>query len=298
MDTDDSQQSRKAEVAAASSALVSKFGASFPNCVLSTRKNCLEVGCDGESRVDGKVDDSPIKARFVLPCGLKVVASLPYLTHYGMRYMRTSALKYFYSDTVLVPLWWIAFTVVTAVAIDALTDPLAGTFTDQFRSKWGRRRPFIAIGSVFTAVLFALLWMPCLLGLCPDDYSNMQCVDGKFGSVDASWIYFFIVYILFFISLDFFYVPLEALSAELSPTYTDRNCLFGVQQAFTVTGIALGVLMPGIIGDENSRSYYFAALALSILMVVVCWVLAFALKERGTSRHEVGASIFEFHFGR
>ena len=42
-----------------------------------------------------------------------------------------------------------------ASAFDALSDPLIGAFTDRFRSKWGRRHPFmfasaLPIGSVFT----------------------------------------------------------------------------------------------------------------------------------------------------
>ena len=209
-----------------------------------------------------------------------MVASLPYLGYYGMRYMRSSAMKFFYSDTVLVPLWWIAFTVVTAVAVDALTDPLAGTITDQCRSRWGRRRPFIAIGSIVSSLLFALLWMPCLFGLCPANYDNMQCVDGSFGTVDGAWIYFFILYLLFYVSLDLVVVPLEALSAELSPTYSDRNCLFGVQQAFTVVGIALGVLAPGLV---YANSYYLVGLGFAVLMIVFCWVMVACLKERSTA---------------
>jgi len=262
-----------------SAALVAKYGASFPNCILSKEKNCLEAGCGGERRVDGEIDDSPIKARFVLPCGAKVLASLPYFGYYGMRYMRSSALKFFYSDTMLVPLWWIAFTVVVAVAIDALTDPISSTITDQCRSTFGRRRPFIAIGGIVSSILFALLWMPCVFGLCPGDYSNIQCVDGNFGHVDSSWIYFFVMYLLFFISLDILFVPLEALSAELSPTYSDRNCLFGVQQVFTVIGIALGVLTPAVLDDGSIL--YTAAIGFAVLMILFCWILVCCVKERG-----------------
>ena len=122
----------------ARSALVTKYESSFPNCELSKQRNCLENGCSKtDNVVDGeRTTESELpRTRFILPCGKKLLMGLPYLGISAARYMRSSALKFFYSDTVLVPLWWIAFAVVVSVAVDALTDPLFGTLTDQCRSK-------------------------------------------------------------------------------------------------------------------------------------------------------------------
>ena len=41
---------------------------------------------------------------------------------------------------------------------DALTDPLMGYISDNTRSRWGRRRPYIFIGAICPGVIFALLW--------------------------------------------------------------------------------------------------------------------------------------------
>src|SRR5258708_4515313 len=41
---------------------------------------------------------------------------------------------------------------------DAMLDPLFGQFSDNFRSRWGRRRPLLLAGVVPVAVLFAALW--------------------------------------------------------------------------------------------------------------------------------------------
>ena len=41
---------------------------------------------------------------------------------------------------------------------DAITDPLVGFISDNTNSRWGRRRPFIFVGAIFTGVVFALLW--------------------------------------------------------------------------------------------------------------------------------------------
>ncbi len=41
---------------------------------------------------------------------------------------------------------------------DAVTDPLVGFISDNTKSRWGRRRPFIFAGAIFTGLVFALLW--------------------------------------------------------------------------------------------------------------------------------------------
>ena len=41
---------------------------------------------------------------------------------------------------------------------DAMLDPLCGQFSDNFRSKWGRRRPLLLLGAFPVAALFAALW--------------------------------------------------------------------------------------------------------------------------------------------
>ena len=78
----------------------------------------------------------------------------------AMEYQRTGQLSKFYSDEAFVPLWWIAFVLVIAVCIDAVTDPIAAHITDGVRTSWGRRRPFLAVGSIVVGGIFLALWTP------------------------------------------------------------------------------------------------------------------------------------------
>ncbi len=41
-----------------------------------------------------------------------------------------------------------------ATISDAITDPLMGSFSDQFRSRWGRRHPFMVMGFLPWDALF------------------------------------------------------------------------------------------------------------------------------------------------
>lgn len=42
---------------------------------------------------------------------------------------------------------------------DAVIDPLMGWISDNTRSRWGRRRPYIVVGAVLTGLTFPLIWM-------------------------------------------------------------------------------------------------------------------------------------------
>ncbi len=41
---------------------------------------------------------------------------------------------------------------------DAISDPLVGYISDNSRTRWGRRRPFIFAGAITAGVIFALMW--------------------------------------------------------------------------------------------------------------------------------------------
>jgi GPH family glycoside/pentoside/hexuronide:cation symporter len=46
--------------------------------------------------------------------------------------------------------------------VGAILDPLAGAVSDNARTRWGRRRPFIMCGAVIGALLLPFIWMPRL----------------------------------------------------------------------------------------------------------------------------------------
>lgn len=96
--------------------------------------------------------------------------------------------------------------------IDAFTDPLMGYISDHTKSKWGRRRPYIFIGAIITAVVFALLWQ------LPRDQS------------ESFYFWFFLIgSILFYLAYTVFATPWVALGYELTPDYHERTKIMAIQ---------------------------------------------------------------------
>ena len=42
--------------------------------------------------------------------------------------------------------------------LDAITDPLMGSISDNTHSKWGRRRPYMLIGVILCGIILPLIW--------------------------------------------------------------------------------------------------------------------------------------------
>ena len=95
---------------------------------------------------------------------------------------------------------------------DAITDPLMGYISDNTRSRWGRRRPYIFVGAIAVGIIFALLWQ------LPADKSETFYF----------W-YFLSGSLIFYLAYTIFATPWVALGYELTPDYHERTRLMGVQ---------------------------------------------------------------------
>ncbi len=100
-------------------------------------------------------------------------------------------------------------------AWDAINDPLMGYISDNFPMRWGRRRPYIVIGAIGSAIVYPAFWY------MPPDLSE----GGKF-------------YYLLFVGLAFYTVntvwamPYYSLQLELTPNYEERTRLTAWMSSF------------------------------------------------------------------
>ncbi|MDD5236118.1 MAG: MFS transporter [Candidatus Omnitrophica bacterium] len=99
--------------------------------------------------------------------------------------------------------------------IDAFSDPMIGYSSDNTRTRFGRRRPWIFFGAIFSGILFALLF---------------RLYKGH-GESFYFW-YFLVVQCLFVISFACYSIPWIALGYEMTPDYHERTRLQGFSNFF------------------------------------------------------------------
>ncbi len=106
--------------------------------------------------------------------------------------------------------FWVGIVLAIPLLWDAITDPIMGNLSDNFKSKFGRRRPFIMLGAVLMGITFASIW------LIPMGWSDA----GK-----LAW--FLTTSLLFYTSYTIFSVPFIAMTYEMTPDYDERTSVQG-----------------------------------------------------------------------
>ena len=97
--------------------------------------------------------------------------------------------------------------------LDALTDPIMGFITDNTRSRWGRRRPYIVIGAILSGVLFGMMWQ----------------LNPEWSQQHLFW-YFLLFSLAFTIGNTMFATPFVGMGYELTSDYKERTRLMAFAQ--------------------------------------------------------------------
>jgi GPH family glycoside/pentoside/hexuronide:cation symporter len=151
---------------------------------------------------------------------------------------------------------------------DAFTDPIMGYVSDNTRTRWGRRRPYIFVGAIAAGLTFALLW---------------HLPDGR-GESFYFW-YFLIGSIIFYLAYTVFATPWVALGYELTPDYHERTRLMGVQNfmgqlAYVVAPWFLLFMQNKTIFDNMVDGAAGLAVIVGVGVAVVGIMPALFLRER------------------
>ena len=161
---------------------------------------------------------------------------------------------------------------------DAITDPLMGYISDNTRSRWGRRRPYIFVGAISVGVAFALLW---------------QLPVGK---SEPFYFWFFLVgSFIFYLAYTVFATPWVALGYELTPDYHERTRLMGVQNfvgssAYLITPYVLAIMSSQRLFDNMLDGAAGLAIIIGIVVVAIGVLPAIFLRERFDAAPEAEAN--------
>ncbi|MDD9890262.1 MAG: MFS transporter [Gammaproteobacteria bacterium] len=151
---------------------------------------------------------------------------------------------------------------------DAITDPLMGYISDNTKSRWGRRRPYIFVGAILVGIVYAVLWQ------LPESRSE-----------SFYFWYFLCGSFLFYLAYTIFVTPWVALGYELTPDYHERTRLMGVQNFI---GQFAYVIAPWFLLFMQNERYFddmvdgAGGLAIIIAIVVIGFGIlpALFLRER------------------
>jgi GPH family glycoside/pentoside/hexuronide:cation symporter len=140
---------------------------------------------------------------------------------------------------------------------DAVTDPIMGFISDNTRSRFGRRRPYIFVGAILSGVLFAVLWQL--------DENN---------SPTFNFWYFLILSLIYLIGNTIFSTPLIGLGYEMTSDYNERTRLMAFSQ---IVGQVAWMIVPWfwvLIADPDLfESQAVGVRQLSIIVGAICIVL-------------------------
>jgi glycoside/pentoside/hexuronide:cation symporter, GPH family len=206
-----------------------------------------------------------------LPLATKFSHGFGAVANGSLTYMR-SLILLFYSQVVGIEPWLVSVALSVSIVLDAFWDPAIGHFSDNLRTRFGRRHLLMYLAPVPAALLIAAVWNP------PVGWSE-----------EATFIWFAVTIISVNLAYSFFEVPANALTPELAPGYHQRTNLvawrwvLGTFGALATAVMGLGYFLApkaGDVGQLIRGGYNGLGIAVALLAL-----FAMAVNALGTRRH-------------
>lgn len=191
-----------------------------------------------------------------LPNKTMALYGLPHMTHSMVLLPLVLFIPSYYADDLGLPLASVGLVIALARLFDVVTDPIMGLLSDHWQTRWGRRKPWLAVG---TPLLILSTWM----------------VFVPAGKVSVTYLLLWTC--LLFLSFDIFDLPYKAWGAELSTDYKERTRVAAWREAFGASGhilFLLVLMVMGLMGHQGNREQLLAIAAIVCLFLPVFVILA------------------------
>jgi GPH family glycoside/pentoside/hexuronide:cation symporter len=154
----------------------------------------------------------------------------------------------FYAQTMGMGLQTVGLVFMASRLWNALCDPLVGFLSDHTKSRFGRRKPWIAAGSLlFIAGVVAVYWPP----------------HNGLGAVQLAVALFAL-----YLGWTMVSTPLAAWASELSTDYHERSRVQTYIQTGWAVGLMLTLLLPALLDQVSSRSPFQIIAAMGSFAIV------------------------------
>ncbi len=201
----------------------------------------------------------------LLPLSTKIYQGIGALPDAFKNFAFSTFLLFYYNQVLGVRAVLASVAIMVALAVDAVIDPMVGSFSDNLRSRLGRRHPLMYAASLPLGVFLYLVFSP------PSGLSEI----GLF-----AWLVTFAIATR--ISMAFYLVPWSALFAEFSDDYTERTSivtfryLVGWIGAVTFTFCVWTFIFPSSAefakGQLNPAAYHLFAPILGTLVALAAFL--------------------------
>ncbi len=178
----------------------------------------------------------------------------------------------FYTDVVGIPVAVVGALLFGVRIFDAFTDPLIGLLSDRTRTRFGRRRPYIAVGSVLVAAALVFLFVP------PQSLGTA-----------AATVWFAVCIFALFFFWSVVVVPFESMGPEISLDYNERTALFGVRDGLLIAGTLAAASSPALVqalfglsdspAGERAKFFWISVLYAPLVVGACLWCV-FQIRER------------------
>jgi glycoside/pentoside/hexuronide:cation symporter, GPH family len=180
-------------------------------------------------------------------------------------------LLFFYNQVIGLSAVTTSTAIAVALACDAFVDILIGEFSDNLRTRWGRRHPLMYCSAIPLSLTYWFLWNP-----------------PRWPNEKLFW-YLVAIAVLVRSLISLYEVPSSALVAELTHDYDERTSMLGYRYFFGWTGgLSMTMLGFGVFfhasprfpqGQLDPANYPAYALTACVVMVVVIFVSAFGTQK-------------------
>jgi len=143
---------------------------------------------------------------------------------------------------------------------DAVIDPFIGHYSDNLRSKFGRRKPFLFLFAPVTAILAVLLWTP------PAN-----------AGVPLTLAYFLLIVLAYNTAYSLVGIPYDATMPEMAPDAKQRVGLSYWKNVFGIVGVLIGSLVAApLFGTIGAVA--MGAVVGGVALITI-WGALFGMKE-------------------
>jgi GPH family glycoside/pentoside/hexuronide:cation symporter len=145
----------------------------------------------------------------------------------------------FYFSAIGLPIQYIMAAFILWSIWNAINDPIMGILSDRTKTRWGRRKPYILIGTIPLIIILTITWMP------PTEDATL------------SFIYLLIMLFAYDTFETMIFVPHSCLFPELYTSTEERAEVNAYMIFFTVIGLICAFVIAGfLIGDITVKEGY------------------------------------------